>query len=93
MSVGLVISVIFGLASAIALIYPHFGQNKFVENTLRSSTLKEEKDRLLQILRDLELDRDTHKISDEEFSVMNSQIRRELSQVLERIANESSTGS
>jgi hypothetical protein len=93
MTLGLIISVIFGLLSAIGLIYPHFIKNEVVGSSLRSSTLKEEKERLLQILRDLELDHDTNKISDDEFSAMNSQIRRELSQILERISNESESRS
>ena len=56
---------------------------------MRADTLEEEKNRLLQILRDLELDKDTQKISDEEFAVMNQRIRAELGQVFERLANES----
>ncbi len=82
------ISIVLGLGSAWALIYPHIMPPSTERTTRRSSTLIEEKERLLQILRDLELDHDTQKISDEEFSVMNNQIRRELSLVLERISNE-----
>lgn len=88
MSLGLIVAVMLGMLSAWFLISPHLVGKTDVVDRRRSNTLVEEKERLLQILRDLELDKDTHKISDEEFAVMNQEIRSELGQVLEKISNE-----
>jgi|GEM_PF-5606758 len=88
MNLGIIIAVILGLLSAWLLISPHLVSATNNTDQRRSNTLVEEKERLLQILRDLELDKDTYKISNEEFALMNQQIRAELGQVLEKISNE-----
>jgi hypothetical protein len=88
MNLGIIIAVILGLLSAWLLISPHLVSSTDNTDQRRSNTLVEEKERLLQILRDLELDKDTYKISNEEFALMNQQIRAELGQVLEKISNE-----
>jgi hypothetical protein len=89
MNLGVLIAGALGILSAWALVYPHLRAQEESKNQMRADTLEEEKNRLLQILRDLELDKDTQKISDEEFAVMNQRIRAELGQVFERLANES----
>lgn len=90
MSLGIAAAVFLGLLSAWLLISPHLVASSSATSQRRSDTLMEEKDRLLQILRDLELDKDTQKISNEEFAIMNQQIRLELGEVLEKISNERS---
>ena len=89
MKFGILVASALGMLSAWALVYPHLRAQGEVKNQRRTDTLEEEKDRLLQILRDLELDRDTQKISDDEFAIMNQRIRAELGQVFERLSNES----
>lgn len=91
MSFSLIAAILLGLVSAWAICGPHIGEKRESKGNLaRSNTLLEERERLVQILRDLEFDHDTQKISDEEFGLMNRQLRAELAGVLERLHNESS---
>lgn len=90
MSFSLLAAILLGLVSGWAVCSPHIGEKRAFKGSLaRSNTLLEERERLVQILRDLELDHETQKISEEEFGLMNRQIRAELAGVLERLQNES----
>jgi len=92
MTFEFILPTLLSLGAAWYLVKPHIAAETelFSQTTSRKNTLLEEKERLVQILRDLELDHDTHKLSDDEFEIMNRQIRAELAGTLEKLKNESS---
>ncbi len=88
MSIYLILSIMFGLISAWFLISPHLAGANYIlpekENARRNSLL-EEKDRLIQILRELELDFNTQKLSQDEFDRMNNELRAEFVSILKKL--------
>ena len=88
MTLPFILCSILGLVSAWFLIAPHLKASDYnapEKEDARRQSLLEEKERLIQIIRDLELDHATHKISDEEFEVMNSRLRFDLVETLKQL--------
>lgn len=88
MSIGIIIfTILLALLATWYLLKPHFSeQEEFTNQTdARQGSLKDEKKRLVQILRDLELDHDTEKVSDDEFDRMNHELRFELVETMKQI--------
>ncbi|MDZ4786700.1 MAG: hypothetical protein SGJ02_11565 [bacterium] len=76
---------IIALFSAWFLVRPHFSKAGLLPSSRSNSSLEEEKERLIQILKDLELDYKTEKIAEGEYQTMRERIRFDLAQALEKL--------
>ncbi|MCB9029446.1 MAG: hypothetical protein H6619_00185 [Deltaproteobacteria bacterium] len=87
MGIENIIMIIFSLLCGYLLVIPHLSSAKEVQASTGGTlqTLTDEKERFLQILRDLELDLKTNKISEDEHLQVSNSIKAELANTMKEL--------
>ncbi len=75
-------SIVVGILVAWLLVLPYFRHGDAGNSVLARNDLVEERERLLRVLRDLELDLKTRKINESDFLPMKTSLSLDLSKVL-----------
>lgn len=87
MTFALIISIIAAFATAYVLVRPHLaeGAPANIPTSENMTLLLEQKQRCLQILKDLELDYHTNKVSQADYKAMKLSASQDLSSILKAI--------
>ena len=86
MTIFLISCLLICLASAYYVVAPFFSSSvSFAGNNSQASTLQDQRERCIQVLRDLELDSSAGRLSPEDYQKMRASVGQELLAIVDQL--------